>query len=363
MLTTLPPDPLLDLPPWVGQRTATFRFDVINGVTGEIKDSIHPMRGAVIKHQTSQTIKRQLSMTLGARDTATIDLIQDRVLPWMVFPNGNEYPLGRFMFTDSSRQVFTSGKLSNVILNDEMYLVDQQIQNGFSSVPFINPIELQPTTRGLNVGIVITNLLENLPIYFNYESTPFNSVSSWGAGARRGQIVENLALTGDFFSPWFDHHGVLRFIRSFNPAEKIPDFDWDSGNQVLRSSIVENDDLLNAPNRFIVVSNAPGDRDTATYGSADVPVNSPHSIERRGFVIASVHDLQALTNDQCAAIARNYVERQTVFEAVSLTTAPDPRHDSYNVIRWNGELWLELSWTMTLTEGAPMQHNLRKAYR
>lgn len=357
MLTTLPANPLLDLPPWVGQRQATFRFDLVNGVTNEVKVELNPMRGARLVHRTQQTIKRQLSFTLGAYDTARVNLVQDRVLPWMVFPNGEEYPLGRYMFTDSSRQVFTAGKLSNIIMNDEMYIVDQQIETGFgSTVP-------ENSLQSTNVNQVIAKLLFDLPIRFLTESTPYASSSAWGAGARRGTILEDLALTGDYFSPWFDNTGVLRFIRSFNPANSVPDFDWDSGNQVLRSQIVESDDLLNAPNRFIVISNAPEDRNIATYGAADVPVTAPHSIERRGFVIASVQDLQALTSSQCTAIAKNFVERQTVFETVNLTTAPDPRHDSYNVIHWNGDLWLELSWSMLLTEGAPMQHVLRKAYR
>jgi len=357
MLTTLPPNPLLELPPWLGQRQATFRFDLVNGVTNEIKDPLTPIRGATLTHDTGQIIKRQLSMTLGAYDTARVSLLQDRVLPWMVFPNGEEYPLGRFMFTDSSRQVFTSGKISNVVLNDEMYLVDQQMETGFSA------ITTGTNAAGSDVEQCIGRLLYPLPVTYRAEMSPYFSNSSWGAGTRRGSILEDLSLTGDYFSPWFDNEGVLRFIRSFNPAFKVPDFDWDSGNQVLRSTIIENDDLLNAPNRFIVISNSSATKNVAVYGSADAPVTSPHSISQRGFVVASVQDLQLLTSAQCTAVAKNYVERQTVFESVKLTTAPDPRHDSYNVINWQGDLWLELAWSLTLMEGEPMQHTLRKAYR
>jgi hypothetical protein len=51
-----------------------------------------------------------------------------------------------------------------------------------------------------------------------------------------------------------------------------------------------------------------------------------------------------------------------VFERVELSTPPDPRHDSHNVIRWQGENWLELAWSMPLVEGGEMRHVLRKAY-
>ena len=51
-----------------------------------------------------------------------------------------------------------------------------------------------------------------------------------------------------------------------------------------------------------------------------------------------------------------------MFETVSVTTALDPRHDSYDVIRWQGENWLETAWSMDLAEGGNMTHQLRKSY-
>ena len=212
--------------------------------------------------------------------------------------------------------------------------------------------------------IEIQNLLQDQPIQLSIEEgDDFISTDSWSAGTMRGQILEALCLTGNYLSPWFGNDGIFHFIKSFNPALKIPDFDWDAGNQVIRSSITQTSNVLTAPNRFIVISNAPADTRVPTYGSADVPVNAPHSIENRGFVIPFVTDLQALTGEQCTAIATNLVQRQSIIQTSTITTAPDPRHDSYNVIKWQNDLWLELGWSMTLTEGSPMSHTIRKAYR
>jgi len=74
-----------------------------------------------------------------------------------------------------------------------------------------------------------------------------------------------------------------------------------------------------------------------------------------------VLDLQLSDNSQAQAVAQGLVNRQTIFERVSLTTAPDPRHDSYNVIRWQGSNWLELGWSMALVEGGTMNHLLRRS--
>jgi hypothetical protein len=359
-LTNFPYDPLLDLAPWVGQRQATYRFNLINSVSGINQGEIKPMRGATLSHDTGRTIKRQLTISLGVAATQQINPIQDRIRVTMVFPNGQTYPLGIYMFTDEADQLFTSGELSNIVLNDEMYLVDQQIETGFNTL-FSNAG--QPgTATSTPISLAITNLLRALPVRLDIQAGSYATNDSWGAGTMRGSIIEALALNGDYFSPWFANDEAMHFLRAFNPAQQIPDFDWDRGNQVMRSNILRNSNILNAPNRFIVISNTPDDVSSPVFGQADVAQTAPHSIANRGFVIPKVTDLQALSKTQCVAIAQNMVERQSVFETQSLNTAPDPRHDSYNVIKWQGSLWLELAWTMTLTEGAAMSHTIRKAY-
>lgn len=369
VLTKFPYDPLLDLAPWVGQRQCTYRFQLINGTSGENKGEINPIRNApTLSHDTSRTIKRQLNLSFGVTDTAYIDAISDRVLVFMVFPDGQEYPLGRYVFTDQSNQVFSSGNLANVVLNDEMYIIDQQITQGFDgstiSLAAANPTSSVSTfqTAGFPITSTIASLLNDLPVQVKIEPSPFNSVQSWGIGTRRGSIVEALALTGDYFSPWFGNDYLMHFIRAFNPADEIPDFDWDAGNQVMRSSIVHNSNILNAPNRFVVISTGPVNKEP-TAATANVPPGAPHSFEKRGFIITDTRDVSAVTTAQCQAIAQNLVERQMIFETVNITTAPDPRFDSYNVIHWQGENWLELAWSMPLSEGSPMTHTLRRAFR
>ena len=44
------------------------------------------------------------------------------------------------------------------------------------------------------------------------------------------------------------------------------------------------------------------------------------------------------------------------------STIPDPRHDGYDVIRWQGFNWLELGWSLPMIEGSSMSHTLRKSY-
>ena len=159
-LTTFPYNPLLDLAPWVGQRQASFRFDLSDGVSGQKLGEITPLRSASLSHDTTRTIKRQLTISLGTADTDAINGITDRINLFMTFPGGVEYPMGRYMFTDTTKQKFTSGKLGNFVLNDEMFLVDQQIINGINA-------------KGKGVNEAILDILAGLPITLEAAASPY----------------------------------------------------------------------------------------------------------------------------------------------------------------------------------------------
>jgi hypothetical protein len=348
MLTTLPQHTLLDLQPWVGQRSSTFRFERINGVSGEFLGEIHPIRNASLSHDTSRVIKRQLTLNLGKEDAAAINPLVDRIVVSMLLGDGSVWPLGRYMFTDTSEVIFTSGELANVTLNDEMFLVDQQLTVGYDGF-------------SKNAAQIYEEVLAGLPVTFTVEQSISTMSQSWTIGTNRGSLLDAVAVTGDYFSPWFGNDGEMHLIRTFNPADQVPQFDWDSGNQVLRDGITQTSNILTAPNRFIVVSNS-NVSDLPIVGIADVPVTAPNSFLNRGFYIANVQTLQVTDATQAQAVATGLANRQTIFETVNLGTAPDPRHDSYDVIFWKGALWLELAWSMALIEGGRMSHTLRKGY-
>jgi hypothetical protein len=164
-------------------------------------------------------------------------------------------------------------------------------------------------------------------------------------------------------SAWMNNNGFFRMIRTVDPDTATPTLDFDRGHRVIQGSITETSDLLRAPNRFIVTSNSGSAMDAAIVGRYDVPPSAPYSIAARGFVIPQTTNLQAGGQAQADAMARNQGIRQSVFRRTSLSTAPDPRHDSYDVVRWQGVNWLELAWTLTLEEGAPMTHTLRRSFQ
>jgi hypothetical protein len=349
-LTTDAPTAVLDLDDCIGQRQATWRFDLVDGVTGIQLGQLHPIReGATITHDTTRTTKRDLRLALGVSDTEAINPLTDRIMPSMLI-GGGTYPLGRFMFVDETDLISTGGILGDVALVDEMFLVDQAMSTAF-------------TFSGLANAAVLA-LIAGLPLpAVNIEASPYSAVGAWQPGTGRGQVLAALATQGDYMTPWLDNTGTFRMIRTVDPDTAIPTLDFDLGHRVIQGSISETSDLLRAPNRFVVTSTSGDAVGAAIVGIYDVPPTAPYSIASRGFVIPQFTAMQVADSVQAAAAARNLGIRQSVFLRTQLSTPPDPRHDSYDVIRWQGVNWLELGWSMTLQEGAPMTHILRRSFQ
>lgn len=346
--------PQLDLPTYVGQRAAGYLFHLVDVVTG-YRRQVYPIGDSItLTHDTSRTIKRQLAnVLLDESDTAVFNSLSSRLEVTMIVGD-EEYPLGRYVPASHLRHRFFGERTRSVAsFVDESVIIDQELSSSFGAVD----------PDGENIFSMLQRFLTRFPdVTYDLPYTQFVSSGGWGIGTRGGSVIEQLAIDGDYFSPWMDHTNVLRFRRTFDPADEVPTFDFDEGGRVLRAGIIEYDDLIDAPNRYIVVSNSSGSQDSAIVGVADVPDSAPNSISNRGFVIPRNVTRQVDTTPQANAVARNLALRQTIIESVEFTTPPDPRHDSYDVLHWRGDNWLEVSWSMTLREGAPMQHTARKAY-
>lgn len=355
--STEPANPQLDLTTGIGQRAETFHFSIVDAVTG-YRTTVHPLDGPtpVLTHDTSRTIKRQIQgLNFGVEDTLAINSISARLDVEMEVA-GELWPLGRYVYYDENELDFTSGTLSQGSFYDEGFIVDQPISQSF-------PVAPDADAAAISVQLLISQLLAPLPITYTAEPSAFRSAGSWTTGTMGGYVAEQLALDGDYFSPWFDNTNVMRFIRTFDPDTALPTFDLDVGNRVIRSNISRNNDLLNAPNRFIVIGNATGTNFAApVVGVYDVPASAPHSIANRGFVISQPFNRQVEDSATARIVAQNIGLRQTLYERLYFSTALDPRHDGYDVLRWQGQNWLELAWTMPLKPGATMSHSARRVY-
>jgi hypothetical protein len=351
---------ILNLDLWIGQRSTSYRFDIIDGATGEYRGEIHPSRGSTpsLSHDTTSTISRRLQgLTLLPDEISLFRPLIDRIAVTMLIEGIGEYPMGRYVASDDVQTVQSDGVTGAAVsairplsLYDEMFIVDQKLSDAFAS-------------DGVLINEVIRNLLTGLPIIDpRIDGCSETSDSGWSAGTSRASALKDLCTAGGYFAPWFDHTGTLRCIRAFDPASAVPTVDFDTIPRVMRDSITLTDESVSAPNRFVVVSNDTGTGSLPIVGVYDVPATAPHSILNRGFVIPDVRDVQVLTSEQAQVYARTIGIQNTIVEKVECDTPPDPRHDAYDVVRFLGENWLEIGWTITLAGAGTMRHVLSRTY-
>ncbi|MEH1014596.1 hypothetical protein V6U90_15980 [Micromonospora sp. CPCC 206060] len=346
---------LLDLPPYMGQRSASYRFDLVDGRTGVARGTLRPLRDSApsLSHDSTSTIPRRLSgVTLGVADASRIRPLTDRIAVAMVLGDvaRSTFPLGRYMVADAAELVTSAGSTAPLTLFDEMFLVDQEMDTGFDA-------------GGQLVDQAVARLVDGLPIgELHLDATEYTSVGAWSPGTSRASALRDLATSGGYLAPWFDHRGRLRLRRTFDPGAQRATVDLDASRRVVRGSISRVSGLLTAPNRFVVVSNDPGSGAEPVVGTYDVPASAPHSIAQRGYVVPRTFDAQVPSQAQATVYARTLGLQQTVYESVELSTPADPRHDGWAVVRWDGARWLETGWTMPLVPGGLMRHTLRRAY-
>lgn len=351
-----------------GQRSESFRFQRREGASRRPLGDLHPIEGAQLSHSGTKSIMRTLSFNLGEEDTAATDFASDRVDLSMLL-GGQEWPLGRYLFTDATRQDFPGADagevrtLTSCQLTDQMAIVDTELETAFTSV-------LEPARAALE------RLLADLDIEILIEDSPQLISNSWTAGTSRKQVLEVIAELGGYLPPWFDRYGVLRAAQQFDPTAGTADFDLDQQQTVVAGSVASSDSTLYAPNRIVVVSNGGnaygGDAtldnpvDPIDPGPmmafCDVPSTAPHSIPNLGFVRPRVEEIQATSVAQAQAVADLRCLTQTVAEEIELSTAIDPRHDAWNTVQFQGRRWLEIGWSATLTAGGGMRHSMQRAY-
>lgn len=375
----------------IGQRRASFSFDLIEIDGMRDPDPLTPLKDSSpsISHDTTRTVKRTLSLALGVADTARFDPVRHRVEVSMTV-GGVTYPLGRYMAADRTRVDFATNMMQgSVAFTDELAQVTVPLERGFSAPQSgdngasVSGTNIATLVRALlnrfrlfdphdawgGVGTVTPVVIESggyIPVEIDIEPTTYLSTMAWRAGTTGGQVLEDLALSGDYWSPWMDNTGTFRMIRTFDPftPSVVPLANWDDTRAAIRGSVSYTDDLLTAPNRFVVISNkgAGVNATTPITSTYDTPADAPWSIANRGFVVPQIIDAPVDSVGAARAMARNIGRRAQVFERAQVSTPPDPRHDSYDVVVWKGSKWLELAWTLTLVEGAPMVHTLRKVY-
>lgn len=356
-----------------GQATFDFRFEVLD-VDGNQVDVVHPSVTSTpqVAWNPSNRITRTLTgVRLDPTEAAGLIPGQHRIRPvFVVALTGGEYPLGVFLYVGGAQLELAGGTwVDCTVMPDLTWVLDQKladmlqvaavsilttaalsvVRGGGIPVASID-IAASPTTLGVTPLTYvagkdsrlacldqITNLLAYLPCYFDRDAT---------------FVMRPVPVPSE---SWPGRHGDAN-----DPTSRSHRFYQGQGGRVDMNSVSTSTKLT--PNVYLVYSTSPsGGAVAARY---DVPASNANSKENIGFPIVRSLDVPGLVdNVQALAAATAQAKRDAATATtVTFTSAPDPRHDAWGIVDFNGTLYLEVSWTLELSPGGKHTHVLAQAY-
>lgn len=375
-VTVVVPTPaqLLDLN--VSMRQETVRFDLLdqqlNFLGSLAVDRISSIPEIVndVNRSIRRTVSnfRLLARTLADADSplffaGEINTLVYRVQPVWILGDGGpgyEFPLGVYLWGSDQSHRSTYGVPEDCTLVDQCSILFQPLSQSVS-YPAGTIIATALAEQATALGITSVNIDGN--------TAALSGPVAWFAGSDTSlAVMESLCAAGGYYAPYFDNDGTLRCRIAPNIATSPPDVTYLMGSRIVRDSILESNDLLNAPNRYIVIDNSA----TAApmVGTFDVPASAPHSYANRGFRIVQSTNLQGLT-DQAAADAAaqaQYAQGSSTYSWLSFESAPDPRHDTFNIVGVQLDVggsivnYREQGWRLPCSPGSKMHHDCRKVY-
>ena len=337
-------------------RAESVRFDLVDK-TGAVLGAIHPQEAVTVSNDANAQIKRTLSgFQLAADEYSDVNPLTDRVRPYWVLSTGDEYPLGVFLFADASTQRWSYGRTMTASLVDQGLVLAQEISE---SIGF---------DAGTTASAAIVRTFEAAGFFTADVATTaytFGSPIAYPAGrggATYAKILDELCQKAGYYPAYFDNNGTPRVRATATLTDATPTLDYVDGGRIASGTIVEANDLLKAPNRFLVIDTA------ATTGDVsyvyDIPADAPHSFENRGFRITKTIEAPGVGDKvQAENVARSYYSANPqAYETAVWSSPADPRHDTFDIVNYRGVNYLETVWSLTCTAGGPMSHTASRVY-
>ncbi len=337
-------------------RSCGFRVDVLSSRLVPI-GQLHAIRpGITVENNINRSVKRTMDgLAIARTEAVSLNYFSDRARPMWLLEDGTEYPLGVFLISDASTSRHSWGTSAELTFADQGLILQQLVDRS---------VGYPPGTSIRDAMLQVANDYLALPsVVVDTTDARLGNPVAWAMGRDTwGKVLNDLADLAGFNSGWFDNWGTFTLRRAPSASDDAPpDFDFDGPDRVYADSIVESNATIESPNRYVVISTS--SNESPVVGTWDVPAEAPHSFENRGFRVLSVTEKQGLSLQQAndAARVRGQQDADT-YQWASFAAAPDPRHDTFNVVRWQGANWREQSWSLALEPGGEHRHELRRSY-
>ena len=340
-------------------RVEGWRFDLLDS-SGNVIGELHPGLGVSVRNDTRGALKRSLEgFVIPPDEMNDVNVLTDRVRPmWLLDAVADEFPMGVFMFKTNVRQLFSYGSWGQTQLLDQGRVLGTVLAQTFS-------VAAGDSIRSKILDVFALYGFPNAQV--DASSATAKAPTAFAAGSTTGaQVLTELCGIGGFFDWYFDNTGVPRVRTAENPATATPTFAFEYGGRVIDGTITIENDALDAPNQWICIDTA--NTNGAVIGTYELPAADPNSYASRKVRIAKVVEAPGIGTvaDAIARAQAAATQDPRAFEVVKFQSIADPRHDTFDIVSF--ELpegtanYLELSWSLTLAPGGPMEHEIKRAY-
>lgn len=373
-------------------RQISFRYELLSN-TNEFKGHLGNVISAFISNSRLWTIKRTARFQL--RDDGSVDFLRDRIRPYcrIWVPPGRktcgttthflqaqypvtqtditqeqpeqggwaEFPLGVFVLSTPPRKAEAAGVIIRYVdaYDQLQVLVDDKTDDRHTITAGTNYIT---AVKGLldGAGILSQNLAPTaltLPVDLD-----------WPPGTMKLDIIDQLLMSINYTSLWFDENGQAVTQPYISPASRPSEYTYrDDDQSVIFAGLEQGLDLFEVPNKWVLVCSEP-DRDPLVSVYTNSNPASPTSTYNRGRTIVDYRPSQQAADQASldALAARVAYEASQVYEHVTFETAIMPQHsdsDVYTLVFSQLGLrakYSETSWSMELRAGARMIHEARR---
>lgn len=341
-------------------RRLSFRYELLNKELQKIKD-LYTIKGAEVSHNALATIKRTAKFSL--MDTGEIDFLNDRIKPYVRLWVQNqwvEFPQGVFLLSTPTKKDIT-GKVERdidaydglLVLTDDKFSTRYIVQAGTRYYDAVKDILLSAGITKYNIEMTDKTLARSL---------------EFEAGKEKLYAINELLEQINYTPLYVDVNGV--FTSSFyrSPSVRAIDYTYkDDEASVTFQGVEEELDLFSIPNKWVVVcSNAEQVPLFSTYTNSNL--ESKTSTVNRGRTIVDYREVTDIADQQSldAYVQRIAFEASQVYGKITFETAMMPMHDyadvlelDYSPLGIKGK-YSETSWTMPLSIGGKMKHEIRK---
>lgn len=346
-----------------GPRVIKFRYDLLDKNDNK-KGTLSEVVSGEVRMNSLADIKRVANFTLREESSISIDWLNDRIQPFVMFkmPDGGwvEWSLGIFLLSSPTRRESYGQVYRDIEAYDGLQIL---LDDKFDTRYII--------TAGTNYIDAIKAILNSAGIYkINITSTVSTTRidKEYEIGTSKLEVINELLKEINYTSLWVDENGYYTAKPYGLPYQQTPEYTYkDDDISIMHPGAEEKLDLFNAPNKWIVVASNPASEPLTSVYVNDNP-DSITSTVNRGRTIVDYREIDDIASqtDLDNYTQRIAYESSQVYGYITFRTAIMPFHSFLDVLQIEysplGILgkYQEISWTIPLEVGGQMEHVARK---